>query len=109
MYQAKDGAIELRGDTARETLWATQAEIATIFGVNPQAVTKHIKHIYAEGELEGGATCSKLEQVRTEGSRAVKRTLDVYNLDMMIAVGTASTPWSGPNSASGPPVPSEST
>lgn len=87
IYQAKSGAIELRGDFRRETLWATQAQMAEIFGVNPQAVTKHIRNIYRENELSRVSTCSKMEQVRIEGGREVKRTLEIYNLDLLIAVG----------------------
>lgn len=87
IYQAKSGAIELRGDFTRETLWATQAQMAEMFGVNPQAVTKHIRNIYREKELSQVSTCSKMEQVRIEGGREVKRTLEIYNLDLLIAVG----------------------
>jgi prophage maintenance system killer protein len=87
IYQTKSGALELRGDLEKETIWATQAEIAEIFAVNPQAITKHIKNIYKEGELDLKATCSKMEQVRFEGKREVKRALDIYNLDIIIAVG----------------------
>jgi len=87
VYQARNGAIELRGDVDNETIWATQAEIARIFEVNPQAITKHIQNIYKESELSAKATCSKLEQVREEGERMVKRILDIYNLDVLIAIG----------------------
>jgi hypothetical protein len=61
--------------------------MAELFGVNPQAVTKHIKNIYTEGELLEKSTCSKMEQVQTEGKRAIKRSINYYNLDAMIAVG----------------------
>ena len=87
IYQTKTGAIELRGDFKQETILATQAEMAQIFGVNPQAITKHINNIYKEKELSQRATCSILEQVRFEGKRTVKRTLAYYNLDVLIAVG----------------------
>ncbi len=87
IYQAANGAVELRVDGNKETVWATQAEIALIFEVNPQAITKHIKHIYEEGELSQKATCSKVEQVRIEGKREITRTLEVYNLDVSIATG----------------------
>ena len=87
IYQAKSGTIELRGDFGKETLWATQAQMAEMFGVNPQAVTKHIRNIYREKELSQVSTCSKMEQVRIEGGREVKRTLEIYNLDLLIAVG----------------------
>ncbi len=87
IYQTKSGALELRGDIEGETIWATQAEIAKIFAVNSQAISKHIKNIYKEGELNTSATCSKMEQVRLEGNREVKRILEIYNLDIIIAVG----------------------
>ena len=70
-----------------ETLWMTQAQIAALLDVNTQAVTKHIKNIYEDGELVEAATCSKMEQVRREGNRTVSRKVALYNLDMGIAVG----------------------
>lgn len=87
IYQTKTGAIELRTDNENETIWATQAEMAAIFGVNSQAVTKHLKNIYKEKELSKGATCSKMEQVQIEGKRKVKRFVESYNLDAIISVG----------------------
>lgn len=87
IYQTKNGALELRQDIKHETIWATQAQIAQIFGVNPQAITKHIKNVYQDRELIKKGTCSKMEQVRIEGSRRIVRSLDVYNLDVIISVG----------------------
>jgi len=87
IYQAKSGAIELRGDLHNETVWATQAQIAKMFGVNPQAITKHLKNIYKERELSQRATCSKMEQVQIEGGRSIRRFVETYNLDAIIAVG----------------------
>lgn len=87
IYQNKAGAIELRRDLKNETVWATQAQMAAIFGVNPQAITKHLKNIYNERELFKKATCSKMEQVQKEGDRLIKRLVDTYNLDAIISVG----------------------
>jgi len=87
IYQAKSGAIELREDLHAETILATQAEMAKIFGVNSQAITKHLKNIYREKELLKDATCSKMEQVQIEGNRKVKRSVEIYNLDVIISVG----------------------
>lgn len=87
IYQGKSGAIEFRGDFDKETIWGTQRQIAEIFGVNSQAITKHIKNIYKEGELKGNQTCSILEQVQKEGEKTVKRKLNFYNLDMIISIG----------------------
>lgn len=87
IYQAKDGAIELRGDFKHENIWASQAQMASVFSVNSQAITKHLKNIYREGELDQKATCSKMEQVQKEGGRIVKRSVEIYNLDAIISVG----------------------
>ena len=87
IYQAKSGAIELRGDVEHETLWANRMQMARMFGVNPQAITKHIQNIYKEKELDRKATSSKMELVQDESGRKVKRQVDIYNLDMLIAVG----------------------
>ena len=61
--------------------------MAELFGVKTQAITKHLGNIYEEEELTREATCSKKEQVQIEGDREVKRNLDFYNLDAIIAVG----------------------
>jgi predicted DNA binding protein len=87
VYQAPNGSIKLRGDLERETIWATRMQMADIFGVNPQAISKHIQNIYRENELHKKSTSSKMELVRNESGRTVKRQVDVYNLDILIAVG----------------------
>lgn len=87
IYQAKSGAIELRGDFSKETVWATRMQMAEIFGVNPQAISKHIKNVYSEKELLRKATSSKMELVQNESGRVVHREVDIYNLDILIAVG----------------------
>ncbi len=87
IYQTKSGALELRGDFEKETVWATQAQIAEIFNVTPQNITIHLNKIYSEKELEQRSTCKESLQVQTEGNRAIKRTVKLYNLDAIIAVG----------------------
>lgn len=87
IYQAKSGAIELRGDFKRETLWATQADMAKIFGVTPQNITFHIKNIFKDGELGERATCKDSLQVQKEGTRYVERQVKLYNLEVIIATG----------------------
>ncbi|MEY8461119.1 RhuM family protein [Eggerthellaceae bacterium 24-137] len=87
IYESLDGDIRLNVQLEDETVWLTQAQIAQLFGVNSQAITKHLGNIYEEGELAADATCSKMEQVRQEGGRQVKRTVNVYNLDAIISVG----------------------
>lgn len=93
LYQTADGGTALDVRLERESIWLTQAQMAELFGVNVPAVFKHIKNIYGTGELESGATISKMEIVRQEGSRKVKRTVDHYNLDMVISVGYSMLRW----------------
>jgi death-on-curing family protein len=87
IYQAKNGAIELRGDAEKETIWATQKQLSEIFEVTTQNITMHLKSIYKEKELNEKSTCKKSLQVRNEGEREVKRMVMEYNLDAIIAVG----------------------
>ena len=87
VYQADDGAIELKADIEKETVWATRMQMAEMFGVNPQAVSKHIKNIYQEEELEQEPTSSKMELVQDESGRQVKRNVKIYDLDVLISVG----------------------
>lgn len=65
----------------------TQKTMAELFGVKTPAISKHLKNIYASGELSEDATVSILETVQTEGERQITRMIEVYNLDAAIAVG----------------------
>jgi len=83
----KDGEIELPVTLKKETVWLTQKQIAELFGVQKAAISKHLKNIFTTDELDEESTVSKMETVQKEGNRVVKRVLDYYNLDAIIAVG----------------------
>lgn len=87
IYQAKDGAIELKLDKKNETIIANLNQIADLFGVGKAAISKHLKNIFAEGELENDSTVSILETVQIEGDREIVRKIEFYNLDAIISVG----------------------
>lgn len=86
LYQP-EGAVKLEVRVENETVWLTQAQMAELFDVQRQAITKHIKNIFETHELEEAATSSTLELVQKEGKRSVKRSISLYNLDMTISVG----------------------
>ena len=66
-----------------ETIWATQKAMAELFGVQVPTISKHLKNIYAEGELVENSTISKMENVVNRGFRGeVKEQVDYYNLDI---------------------------
>lgn len=86
IYERKDGAhFEVRLDG--ETVWMNQQQIGNLFVVKKAAISKHIKNIYNEGELERKPTVSKMETVQREGGRMITRNVEYYNLDMIIAIG----------------------
>jgi prophage maintenance system killer protein len=87
IYQAKSGAIELRGDFAKETLWATQLQIARAFEVDVRTINEHIKNIYSSKELPKKATIRNFRIVQKEGKREVEREVMHYNLDLILSVG----------------------
>ena len=87
LYQEDDRNINVNVYFKDETYWLTQKSMAELFDVNTQAITKHLNNIYTDNELDRASTCSKMEQVQIEGERTVKRNLEFYNLDAIIAVG----------------------
>ena len=85
----KNGALvlDVQVSPEEETVWLTQDQMSVLFGVNSQAISKHISNIYKQEELKQDSTYSILEQVQKEGKREVKRNVKFYNLDMIISVG----------------------
>ena len=86
-YQTENADVVVNVVYNDETFWLSQKAMAALFDVNPQAITKHLSNIYEEQELVKDSTCSILEQVQKEGNRNVKRSVEFYNLDAIIAVG----------------------
>ena len=86
LYQPNE-TIKLEVRVENDSVWLNQIQMSVLFGTGRQAITKHIKNIYACGELQKEATCSILELVRLEGSRNVTRQIEFYNLDVIISVG----------------------
>jgi hypothetical protein len=87
LYTTQDGRVTVDVRFDKDNFWLTQKAMAELFGVKVPAVNKHLKNIYASGELVMDATISKMEIVQTEGERQVAREQEYYNLDAVIAVG----------------------
>lgn len=85
----KNGELELEVTVSenRENVWLSQDQMATLFDVDRSRVTRHIKNIYDDNELDENSTCAENALVQTEGKRKVKRTIKIYNLDMILSVG----------------------
>jgi len=87
IYKSPNGELKVDVFIKDENIWLTQDKIAFLFGVDRTVITKHIKNIYEDNELEKNSTSAKFAQVQNEGDRSVKRELKYYNLDIIISVG----------------------
>jgi hypothetical protein len=87
LYQTEDGRTRLQVRLQGETVWLTQAQLAELFQRDKSVISKHIRNVFAEGELKPEATVAKFATVQTEGGRDVARHVEFYNLDAIIAVG----------------------
>jgi len=86
-YQAEDGRGHIQVRVEGGTVWLTQMQLAELYQTTKQNISLHIKNIFEEGELDPAATVKQYLTVQPEGSREVRRALDHYNLDVVLAVG----------------------
>ena len=88
LYSMPDADGKVQVVIKDETLWCTQKAMAQLFGVGVPTISKHLKNIFAEGELNPDTTISKMETVVNRGIRGeVLEFIDFYSLDAIIAVG----------------------
>ena len=87
IYVADDGQTQIEIRLEQDTLWLTQAQMATLFDKDSDTIGLHLKNIYSEDELDAEATTEESSVVRQEGQRQVRRNLRFYNLDAIISVG----------------------
>jgi prophage maintenance system killer protein len=87
MYQDANGGTSIEVTLEQETLWLTQEQLALLFNRERSVITKHIKNVYDTGELNPDATRAFFAQVQTEGERQVERSIQMYNLDVILSVG----------------------
>lgn len=87
IYEDKDGVTKVNVKFMNEDLWITQNQLAEIYKTTQENISMHIKNIYKYGELQDVSTNKKFLLVQKEGNREVKRNIDHYNLDMIIALG----------------------
>jgi len=80
-----ESSVEMRYEN--ENIWLTQKMMATLYDVSVSAINQHLKRIFTDNELEPEATVKQYLIVQTEGSREVRREVEHYNLQAIIAVG----------------------
>ena len=84
VYQADNGAIELKGDIANETVWITQKQLSQVFEVDVRTINEHIKNIFFTSELDEDPVIRKFRITASDGKQY---NTNHYNLDMIISVG----------------------
>lgn len=87
LYTTPQGEVKIDIRFEDETFWLSQKKMAALFGVDVRTVNEHLKNIFESGELEKDSTIRKFRIVQMEGTRKVKREIEFYNLDAIIAVG----------------------
>lgn len=87
IYQSPDGKTRIDVTLTDDTVWLSQSQMADLFQTTKQNVSLHVKNIFEEGELPARSTVKESLTVQVEGSRSVKRKVDLYNLDVIISVG----------------------
>jgi hypothetical protein len=87
MYQTEDGATKIEVRYQDENVWLSLNQMAELFQRDKSVISRHIKNVYEEGELEPSSTVANFATVQKEGGRTVERNVDYYNLDVIISVG----------------------
>ena len=87
LYTTPDGVSKIEVTLQNETVWLTLDQMAELFQRNKSTISRHIKNVFEEGELQPDATVAFFATVQTEGKRKVERDIAYYNLDMIISVG----------------------
>ena len=90
IFQASNGALELRTDSDIETIWASKKQISEIFEIDRSVVSKHIKRIFTDNELDQKVVCAKFAHTTQHGAIKEKQQntiIEYYNLDIILAVG----------------------
>jgi len=78
-------SVDVRFD--EETVWLSLDQMSDLFERDKSTVSRHIKNVYEEGELERSATVANFATVQNEGGRIVERQIEYFNLDVIISVG----------------------
>lgn len=87
IYQSKDGKIQLDVKLENETVWLNRQQLSELFGRDIKTIGKHISNALKEELDDTISTVAKFATVQTEGNREVTRSIEYYNLDMIISVG----------------------
>lgn len=87
LYQTPDGQVRLDVRLERETVWLSLNQMSELFGRDKSVISRHLRNIFASGELERKATVAKNATAQREGEREVVREIEYFDLDAILSVG----------------------
>jgi hypothetical protein len=87
LYQTEDGKTRVQVRLGQDTVWLSLNQMADLFQRDKSVISKHIANVFAEGELTTEGTVANFATVQQEGTREVTRSIEYYNLDVIISVG----------------------
>ncbi len=87
IFSTQDGQAELQVRLQQDTVWLTQKQMGKLFDRDYKTISKHIINVFKEGELDRNAVVANFATVQFEGEREVERSIEHYNLDIIISVG----------------------
>jgi len=87
IYQAEDGLAVTEVRLEAETLWLSLNQMMRLFGRDKSVISRHLRNVFKEGELDREATVAKNATVQQEGGREVVRDIEFFNLDAILSVG----------------------
>ena len=85
VYQTADNQTQIEVHMENETVWLTQAQMAELFQKDRTVISRHIRNVFNEGELEEQSTCAKFAHMGHDGLQQYETVM--YNLDVIISVG----------------------
>lgn len=87
IFQTNNGSLELKTDSDIETIWANLDQISQLFNRDKSVISRHIKNIFKEEELDKNSTVAFFATVQKEGKRIINRNIEHFNLDLILSVG----------------------
>jgi len=87
MFTNYDGGIKVNARLNNDTLWLSLNQLVELFGRDKSVISRHLKKIFQEEELDEDRTVAKYATVQKEGDKSVTRQIDYYNLDVIISIG----------------------
>ncbi len=87
IYKTPEGKTSIDVKLEKDTVWLNLNQMSELFERDKSVISRHIRNIFKEGELEKNSTVAKIATVQKEGERKIIRNIEYYNLDIIISVG----------------------